>query len=298
MDNVLISVIMSTYNEAEKELETSINSILGQTYSNIEFIIINDNPSNKKLCEFLYSIMDSRISILNNEKNYGLVYSLNRAWKYAKGDIIARMDADDISLNDRLEKQFYKMQVENYDLLGCCIETIDKSKKIIYFPTEDRAIRKKISWYNCIAHPTWMIKKSIYEELNGYRNIPYCEDYDFILRCIKSGYKVGNIPDIGLKYRIRKNSISNENRIDQYLLARYLAFNKNRILRLSEEDINKYYSSHKFENKRNRYISYKKNKEDIIYNKISGKNFFPILFNPYLYINILEKYMRKDIEKK
>ena len=87
--------------------------------------------------------MDSRISILNNEKNYGLVYSLNRAWKYAKGDIIARMDADDISLNDRLEKQFYKMQVENYDLLGCCIETIDKSKKLFIFRQKIERLEKK-----------------------------------------------------------------------------------------------------------------------------------------------------------
>ena len=139
MENTLISVIMSTYNESEEELKSSIYSVLNQTYSNLEFIIINDNPQNNILAKILASIKDSRVRIFNNPENLGLVYSLNRAWKLASGDIIARMDADDVCIPTRLEKQLNFMQENNYDLIGCNVRIVDETGNIIqdniYFPS-------------------------------------------------------------------------------------------------------------------------------------------------------------------
>lgn len=301
MNNTLISVIMSTYNESEEELRSSIYSVLKQTYSNLEFIIINDNPQNNMLSEILCSIKDDRVRIFNNSENFGLVYSLNRAWKLANGDMIARMDADDICLQTRLEKQFNFIQKYNYDLIGCDIKVIDELGNVIHngmhFPTSEKGIKKNIYWNNCIAHPTWMIKKSLYEKLGGYRDILYCEDYDFILRTIKSGYKVGNMPDIGLIYRIRSNSISNSNRYDQYLLSNYLSYKKEKILELTEEQVRSYCMSKKFKDKRKSYISYCENKRMIKENKRNWKNIIRMLVSPYLYRNLLEKYMWIKREK-
>lgn len=295
MENTLISVIMSTYNESEEELKSSIYSVLNQTYSNLEFIIINDNPQNNILAKILASIKDSRVRIFNNPENLGLVYSLNRAWKLASGDIIARMDADDVCIPTRLEKQLNFMQENNYDLIGCNVRIVDETGNIIqdniYFPSSERKIKRCIYWYNCIAHPTWILKKSLYEELDGYRDILYCEDYDFVLRAIESGYKVGNMPDIGLIYRMRGNSISNTNNYDQYLLSHYLAQHKKKILKLNENRIKMFYTSQKFENKRKKYILYCENKQQFKQNKFNLKVLIHILSNPYLYINILETYI-------
>ena len=107
MNFPIISVIMSVYNEPLDWVQESIDSILQQTFGNFEFIIINDNPNNKELFDFLITnkIKDNRIIIINNDENIGLTKSLNKGLERAKGEYIARMDADDISLPERLEKQ-------------------------------------------------------------------------------------------------------------------------------------------------------------------------------------------------
>ena len=97
----LISVIMSVYNETNIDLLLSINSILNQTYENLEFIIVDDNPDNKRIKEVLDQQTDPRIKIIYNKANMGLVFSLNEALKHVNGEFVARMDADDISLQNR-----------------------------------------------------------------------------------------------------------------------------------------------------------------------------------------------------
>lgn len=92
-----ISVIMSAYNESFDELSRSIDSIINQTYKNIEFIIVSDNPENKEIKKAVQVANDQRIKYLENKENVGLVQSLNRAISEATGSIITRMDADDIS---------------------------------------------------------------------------------------------------------------------------------------------------------------------------------------------------------
>ena len=102
-----ISVIMSAYKEDEKWLRASIESILNQSFQDFEFIIVLDNPDAKKLDYIIkeYKERFSKIKYFKNKKNMGLVYSLNFALKHAKGEYIARMDADDIEIPTRLEEE-------------------------------------------------------------------------------------------------------------------------------------------------------------------------------------------------
>jgi glycosyltransferase involved in cell wall biosynthesis len=108
--NPQISVIMAVYN-GEKYLAEAIESILNQTFKEFEFIIIDDGSKDNSLNIIKrYAKKDSRIIIIKNEKNMKLAWSLNKGLKIARGKYIARMDSDDISLTDRLEKQYYFLE--------------------------------------------------------------------------------------------------------------------------------------------------------------------------------------------
>ena len=119
----MISVVMSTYKEPIEYIEQSINSILNQTYRDIEFVIIVDNPDNAEHIEYIQNRMsgDSRIKLSINEKNCGLTESLNRAIALARGTFIARMDADDIAeirvsigISHRKQSRLGGLQYERY----------------------------------------------------------------------------------------------------------------------------------------------------------------------------------------
>ena len=163
MDAPLISVLMSTYNETTKELNESINSILQQTYSNFEFLIINDNPNNYELEKTLKSYKDSRIKIIHNEENLGLVKSLNSGLKYCNGQYVARMDADDISCPSRIQDELLYLQNNRLDMVGSYIETIDENgktiKPLMMFPKNHNQIVKFMRWGSFICHPTCLLKR-------------------------------------------------------------------------------------------------------------------------------------------
>ena len=133
---------MSVYNEKEIWLREAIESILNQTHRNIEFIITVDNPSNEMLYKHILSYNDSRIKIIRNDTNKGLIYSLNNALKTASGEYIARMDADDISDIYRLEKQLLEIKKEKLDMITSNIVRIDDDGNEIKYSHEN--IRKNI----------------------------------------------------------------------------------------------------------------------------------------------------------
>ena len=224
----MISIIMSTYKEEETLLRESIESILNQTFKDFEFIIILDYPDNnlhKKIIEE-YSKIDNRIRFFVNENNLGLTGSLNRGLSLAKGEYIGRMDADDISLPYRLERQLEYIKKNQYDLIGGITQMIDEEGNSIFsiqkVPTDFNKIKKALRYGQCIAHPTWLGRKEVFDYLNGYRNIPFCEDFDFTLRVVLNGFKISNLNETVLKYRMTKNSISRNNLYDQYLYMKYI----------------------------------------------------------------------------
>lgn len=219
----LISVIMSTYNEDLQWIKESVDSILNQTYDKLEFVIILDNPNNKQLKDTLekYRNRDNRIKLIVNEKNMGLVKSLNVALQHCTGKYIARMDADDISVEKRLEKQKNYLESNDLDFIFSGVQVIDEYSHESFESNNNELkpdkVKRLLEITNCTYHPTWFIKSEVYKELGGYREVSYCEDYDFSLRSINKGYKIGKMNENILKYRIRSNSISRSFSLEQYL---------------------------------------------------------------------------------
>jgi glycosyltransferase involved in cell wall biosynthesis len=170
-----LSVIMSVYKEPVEWLCQSINSILGQTYTDFEFIIICDNPNYEKGIELLnnYAGKDNRIKLLFNETNIGLTKSLNKGVAIAEGTYIARMDADDISLPGRFERQVKLL--EEHPEIGVCgsiIDYIGDRKGLKYFPEPNKDIFLFLE--TAFAHPTVMMKKCLLPS-------PKCYNEDFVV---------------------------------------------------------------------------------------------------------------------
>ena len=115
-----VSIVMSTYNERLDHLSLAIESIIKQTYKNIEFIILLDNPQNRSIKRLVqsYAEKDYRIKIIANKKNIGLTASLNKGFRLASGNYFARMDADDISDCERIDYELIYLKKENVDLVG------------------------------------------------------------------------------------------------------------------------------------------------------------------------------------
>ncbi|MBX4270559.1 glycosyltransferase [Clostridium estertheticum] len=241
-----VSIIMSVYNEKEMWLSQSIESILKQTYKNFEFIIILDNPSNICLKNMIirYQNNDNRIVFIENHENIGLTKSLNKGLCVCKGEFIARMDADDISLVNRLERQIkYLRENGNIDFIGTNTIIIDEQdneiKRIKYIPNKSKYINKLLRFYNPMNHPTWMFKRELLKDLKEYRDIPFAEDYDFVCRAVTYGYKVANLNENLLKYRIRNNSICFENELCQIEITKYISsiYKSNKINAISNEKL-------------------------------------------------------------
>lgn len=188
--NNLVSIIMSAYN-AEESLDSSIESILNQSYKNIELLIMDDGSidSTNQICK-RYKKENPSIRIYKNLKNIGLTKSLNILINHAQGDLIARQDADDVSTTQRIEKQIDFLQGNNLDACTTRALIINKNKKIPgfshYLPTRF-VIKKK----NPFIHGTLLIKKSVIEKLGFYdERFLYAQDYKLFSDLLKSGFKI------------------------------------------------------------------------------------------------------------
>lgn len=225
----MISVLMSTYNETAEELHQSIDSILGQSYKDIEFIIINDNPRRKELEEILkfYEEFDARVYVIKNKKNIGLAASLNVGIEHVQGEYIARMDADDISLPCRLEKELEFLKKNDLGLVSCFSTRMDETGKSLPMDRQGNCftllnVNPLLPINDFIVHPTVLGKTSVFQEVNGYRALVPAEDYDLWLRMVTKGIKIGCMKDKLLRYRVRSTGISQSNQCKQYLTAQYI----------------------------------------------------------------------------
>lgn len=283
---------MSVFNETEYQLEKSISSILNQTYKDIELIIINDNPKEDRIVKYLSSINDDRVKVYSNDVNRGLVYSLNKAIYIAKGEYIARMDADDISDPNRLSKQLYLIENKQLDLVGGQIKLIDESDNIfgeIRFPTEDFTIKKQLAQKGTrIPHPTWLGKKEVFLKLK-YREIKFCEDYDFLLRASHMGIKMGNVHDFILMYRVRSSGISAMNKAEQLITRRYLSSIRDRISTVNIRTISDYLISDIYQKKIQNYEKYENYKKSFRNGHILKG--IAMLFNTNFYLYLWEKFL-------
>lgn len=213
-----ISVIMPVYNTEESYLREAIESILNQTFADFEFIIINDGSTNNAQ-DVILSYKDSRINYVVNEKNLGLIKTLNKGFDLAKGEYIARMDSDDISLPKRFEKQVDFMDKNpNVHVAGSWYEWFPKCK-VQKPPTNDKDIKEcLLVQSNSLAHPTVMLRKSVIDKLEARydENYAYVEDYALWLSLVDK-VDFANIDEILLKYRIHPNSVCKVNKRNQIL---------------------------------------------------------------------------------
>ncbi len=216
-----ISILMSVYNEPLGWLRASIESILNQTFTEFEFIIVNDNPNRRDIADLLeqYGIADGRIRIITNDENLGLTKSLNKAIKAAGGKYIARMDADDVSLPERLALQ-YEFLEGNDDifLVGGSVEIIDEDGRVRHSAikrTKHREIVQDMFHGRlAIYHPTIIFRN---EGLLYREQFETAQDYDFYLTLLSANKRFGNLKNILLRYRISNRSISMSSKRKQVL---------------------------------------------------------------------------------
>lgn len=238
MSEPKISVIMPAYN-AEKYIAESINSILSQTFTDFEFIIIND-ASIDSTKEIIESFKDPRIKLINNRQNKGVAKSLNTGIAVAKGKYIARMDADDISLQQRFQTQFdFMEQNPDIDICGCWAETFGDSQCIIKVPEKHNDIKDRLFFSCSMLHPTVIFKSNL--SLQYSSDFPRAEDYDLWCRKINE-LKFANIPEVLLHYRIHSNQVGQANKTKQNQDSNLIRLRnlKNIGLHLSDEELRVY----------------------------------------------------------
>jgi len=194
-----VSVLMTVYN-AEPFLHEAIQSILNQSFGDFEFIVI-DNASTDASREILASYSDPRLRLFYNSENMGPPRALNKGLRMAKGEYVARMDADDVALPGRLAKQFDFM-ARNPDCaaLGTQIMLLDHNGRRIYAPwmpvTPDE-IRWKLMFTSPLAHSSVMMRKECLLNADGYDEcFRYAPDYDLWSRLVRRGHRLANLPDL------------------------------------------------------------------------------------------------------
>jgi len=209
----LISVVMSVYN-GENYLKEAIESILIQTYRKFEFIIINDGSTDNSLKIIQeYMKKDKRIILINRE-NRGLIYSLNEGIALSKGKYIARMDADDIALPYRFEKQLQFMEANlDVGVCGSWVEIFGEkySNKVWKLPEDNHALQCRLLFSVPVAHPSIFLRKRLWDNYSMQYDIQYKHAEDYKLWVDLSKYtKFSNLQEVLLRYRYLDNSISRE----------------------------------------------------------------------------------------
>lgn len=231
----MISIIMGIYRMANKEsiVRLAINSILVQTYKEFEFIICDDG-SDDGTYEMIQNIVkeDNRVILIRNKENKGLAHSLNHCLSIAKGKYIARMDADDISMPDRLEKQIkFLDEHPAYSIVGCNLLLINNKgiwgKRIL----EEKPQKKSFLFTSPFCHPAIVMRKEVLDKVNNYKVEKItrrAEDYDLFMRIYVNGYKGYNMQEF--LYQFREDDDAFKRRAYKYrwdeVQVRYRGFKK------------------------------------------------------------------------
>ena len=219
-----VTVLMPVYN-GERYVGEAIESILAQTFTDFELLIVDDGSTDRTLSILReYARQDRRVVVLQNGSNLGLVPTLNRGLSATRGEYIARMDADDVSLPERLARQVaYMDQHPEVGVLGTNIVYIDAEGRLLNGgrpkarrPMSSTLIHWMLLWRCAIYHPTVMIRRSVLEQ-TGFTydpNFRHAEDRDLWTRLAKRT-TIASLPDVLLHYRIRPTSICRVHRKEQ-----------------------------------------------------------------------------------
>ena len=227
---------MSVYEEPKEFLIQAIESILGQTYKNLEFLITIDNPEYK--CKDIldaYCNKDQRIKLTYNKTNIGLTKSLNNAIGIVRGRYIARQDADDISLPQRLELQYNFMESNPiYSIVGSNIHFVDDNGKFIKrinWPVTQKYISRTMRKRNKLVHGTVLMKKDDLISVGRYNGkLKYGQDYELWLRFLRNNKKVFILSSKLYYLRQHQKSVSVKSAFHQsmmhFLIQKEIDFDK------------------------------------------------------------------------
>jgi hypothetical protein len=211
MTNPIVSVVMSVFN-GERFLRDAVESILEQRFRGFELIVINDGSTDKSASILdSYQKSDARVRVYHQE-NRGLIESLNRGCSLARGKYIARMDADDVSVSERVMWQVDFMEAHpQTGVVGGAIEWINAEGKPLgtqRYPAEDSQIKAALLRGCALCHPTVLFRTEVFVWAGGYRSVAVdAEDYDLWLR-IAERFQLANLEAVVLKYRIHPNQVS------------------------------------------------------------------------------------------
>jgi glycosyltransferase involved in cell wall biosynthesis len=229
MSTPLVSVILPIY-KGELFIKEAIDSIINQTYQNIELLLINDKSPDDSL-NIIEGFEDNRIRIINNDKNLGLIGALNIGFIESKGKYIARMDQDDISLPNRIEKQVDFMEThKDITVVGTLYQTFGIRSELIRLPLDDENIKLHSYFNSPVCHPTAMFRNSdiLNYGLKYNSNYKDIEDWKLWTDIQNLNLKIANLDTVHLNYRLEGQSTTTQN-----LNLRKIQFSKIYKLKLS-----------------------------------------------------------------
>lgn len=208
MSKPKISVIMSEYNTPPDYLRASIESILSQTFKDIEIIIVDDCGKND-LDSITEEYKDKRIRVIKNNKNIGLVESLNKAIAVSKADILARMDTDDVADENRLEEQYnFMINHEEYSVVGTLANEFSKNSTTGVLGKPGEKTAKSLAYGDSIIHPSVMMRKKDIQSIGGYKNYKRAEDLSLWFELVMKGFRLFVIDRVLLNYRVNEEDYS------------------------------------------------------------------------------------------
>ncbi len=207
---VKVSVLTAVYNTPEQYLREAIESILAQTYTDFEFVILNDASPDENVEKVVKSYNDKRIRYYKNEQNLGISLSRNKLIDLADGEYLAVFDHDDISLPDRLQKQVEFLDSHpDVGVVGNWHKITGKKERVARYPTTDKEIKETLTVSCCICHSSSMIRKSVLTENNIRYENEYTPAEDYALWCrLLPKTKFANIPEVLFIYRNHEQNTS------------------------------------------------------------------------------------------
>lgn len=204
----VISVVLPVYN-SDKYLREAVESILSQTFNNFELIVINDGSTDDSLGILKeFKKLDERVRLVSRG-NRGIPATLNEGISIARGEWIAIMNADDIALPNRLERQLQWLEQTGSDICGSWVKFFGTAeRRILKHPQTDAAIKMGLMFGSMFAQPSVMMRTDLVKKLQYDKNWKVAEDYDLWERAMRAGWKMTNVPEVLLLYRQHNEQIS------------------------------------------------------------------------------------------
>lgn len=257
-----VTVLMPVYN-GERHIAAAIDSILHQTFTDLEFLIVDDF-STDGTCQIIerYGAEDQRILLVENRHQKGIVGALNTGLELARGTYIARMDADDISLPERLQRQVDFMESRpDVGVCGAWMSPLRPTRRKNWFPypVTHEAIKVHLLFYTAIAHPTVIMRSVLMKKyaLRYEEKHKHAEDYSLWVKCADL-LTLHNMPEVLLQYRVHDASISREKAIEQAALTMEISRSQLKKLNIHPTDQEEWTHNQAFFGQKERNLRYVK----------------------------------------